>query len=898
MSTSARFLPWARAAALAGDAIVVRTAGRDVSVAISRYGPGDVTGLGPGQIRRRDPAPDSLSMPPNLFPSIELRRPDLPWCLTPGGPDASGRLRPWLALIVVEARSGSPLGNVADAKQPVIEVARADLPAPDEVALWAHVQVEPEGAVADELTRRGVARILSPRALTPSTRYVACLVPTFEAGRLAGLGQTPPDALSSAPAWTAPGTGGASPKVLLPVYDHWFFTTTESGDLETLARRLQGRDLAGTSRPLRLDVSAVSGDVEGRLAPFEGALRPLGTAARWDGSAPMASALRLRASLERTGAGGAPVVGPPVYGSIASGRALPASGDGAGAGWLEALNLDPRRRAAAGLGGDLVRAHADELVDEAWRQAGDIDRARREREGAALAEFASTRLHARAVAPLTGASALVTLAPAIARMRDASSGSVAARLATSVLPPPALGSAFRRILATKAPVAARKAGQGIRRALTAQNLAVVTPGALPETPATLVTATRVTAALTAGVRPGTTGTIGTIGTVTPVRPVRPVAPEGPVAPVRPIRRGVADAPPRGTAEPGAPVEPVVLSPAPGVMPMLVALTPQERTMLTTLAPQLAARAPAVVDVVRPKAFAWLRPVVASGPETATTRFARRVRFGDGARLRPGIGVVATPRFAQPLASWLDPAFLLAGVEIPPDTAGMLAVNAEMIEALLVGANHELARELLWRGVPLERSVTLLTRFFAAQLAAAPRDMSAIAGWSAGDALGAHVAFGERVVLVLRSRLVSRLSETAVFLARAEMDGEFRRPGATQLPPVFRGGAGLDTAYFGFELEPEELASDPGWYVVIQELAGASRFGLDEDGPAALATWSDLSWPAVAVAGGYLAVSQRTPAPAGRAGLAWGRDGAHMAGISLQRPIRLAIHSSLLVPKEG
>ena len=116
------------------------------------------------------------------------------------------------------------------------------------------------------------------------------------------------------------------------------------------------------------------------------------------------------------------------------------------------------------------------------------------------------------------------------------------------------------------------------------------------------------------------------------------------------------------------------------------------------------------------------------------------------------------------------------------------------------------------------------------MSAAPRDMTATAGWNAADRLGTHVAFGERVVLILRSRLVTHLAETAIFLAKAEPDGEFRKPGATQLMPVFRGPAGLDTAYFGFEITPEDLASDPGWYVVIQELSGAVRFGFDEEGP--------------------------------------------------------------------
>lgn len=332
------------------------------------------------------------------------------------------------------------------------------------------------------------------------------------------------------------------------------------------------------------------------------------------------------------------------------------------------------------------------------------------------------------------------------------------------------------------------------------------------------------------------------------------------------------------------------------MPMALALSAPQRTLLTRFVAAVDARRPAVVSIDRLRPFAWPAPLAPAGPVTAVTRFENRVSLGTGARVRAGSGVVATPRFTQPLSAWLDPAFLLAGVDIPPDSAGLLAVNAGFVESLLVGANHELARELLWRGVPLDRTATLLTRFFESKVSSAPRDMSPVAEWSPSDALGAHVSFGERVVLLLRSRLVTHLSETAIFLARAEMDGPFRRPGAAQLLPVFRGHAGLDTAYFGFEVDPGDLRADPGWYIVIQELAGAAKFGFDEDGPAAPATWNDVAWPAVGVASGYVAASRTTPAPAHPAGLVWGASSAHMAGISLQRPIRLAIHTSLLLPE--
>jgi hypothetical protein len=373
--------------------------------------------------------------------------------------------------------------------------------------------------------------------------------------------------------------------------------------------------------------------------------------------------------------------------------------------------------------------------------------------------------------------------------------------------------------------------------------------------------------------------------VTPVTPVlTPVTPVGPVLrPVTPVLTPV---------EPATPL--TLVTP---VRPAVLALTSSQTTMLATFTAQAAARKPTVVDVVRPKALAWPSPPAPAGPATAAARFATRITFGDGARLFAGGGVVATPRFDQPLAAWLDPGFLLAGVDIPPDTAGLLEVNNPFVEALIVAANHELARELLWRGVPLDRASTPLTRFFESRVSAAPRDMTATASWNLTDRLGSHLAFGERVILILRSRLVTHLAETAIFLARAESDGEFRKPGATHLLPVFRGPAGLDTDNFGFEITPEDMASDPCWNVVIQELSGAVRFGLDEQGTAPMTTWNDLAWPMVGVAGGYVAVAKEKPAPADPEGLVWGRDSAHMAGISLQRPIRLSIHTSLLLPEK-
>src|SRR5262245_44543252 len=62
-----------------------------------------------GRCDRSRPArsdPDRSASPPRrfraeLFSVIEFDRPDFPWLFTPEAPDASGRLQPWICLVVV-----------------------------------------------------------------------------------------------------------------------------------------------------------------------------------------------------------------------------------------------------------------------------------------------------------------------------------------------------------------------------------------------------------------------------------------------------------------------------------------------------------------------------------------------------------------------------------------------------------------------------------------------------------------------------------------------------------------------------------------------------------------------------------------------------------------------------
>src|SRR2546422_263096 len=103
------------------------------------------------------------------------------------------------------------LGDGADHDDSPVSVhlavrgAADQLPPLAESWLWAHAQVTPSDgqSVLGALTgdpRANLSRLVCPRRLHANRRYLACVVPAFEAGRKAGLGQDPADADEVAPA--------------------------------------------------------------------------------------------------------------------------------------------------------------------------------------------------------------------------------------------------------------------------------------------------------------------------------------------------------------------------------------------------------------------------------------------------------------------------------------------------------------------------------------------------------------------------------------------------------------------------------------------------------------------------------------------------------------------------
>jgi hypothetical protein len=277
-------------------------------------------------------------------------------------------------------------------------------------------------------------------------------------------------------------------------------------------------------------------------------------------------------------------------------------------------------------------------------------------------------------------------------------------------------------------------------------------------------------------------------------------------------------------------------------------------------------------------------------------------------------VMAAPRFDLPMYKplvELSPRYLLPGIEgLPKNSIGLLQANRRFIEAFMVGLNHEMAGELLWREFPTDQRGTYFHQFWDA--APAP-DIGEISEWS-GLPLGTNLppqAAANPAVLVLRGDLPRRYPRVLIFLQRAQWTGtgtEARRTlDSETIQPAFRGTLPPDVTFLGFPAREasalvgseDPVDDEPGYFVVLQEPLGELRFGLNETTPDQLEhTWRDLGWPDVTVTNHHLDLAGATmPAPpttTNNAAYGMASDAAQMAYILLQRPVRVAVHASDLI----
>jgi hypothetical protein len=406
------------------------------TVTLSLYGPGDVRGIDTEQIARVEPEPDTSQFPANYFPFVEFDRPDLPWMFSPERADDAGRVRPWLTLVVVTDDDSVDVSVGGRRPLPVLtftEGADLDRELPDLTESWAWAHVQAHGSPEDvsqaawsdwlpgELQQTSnitVSRIVAPRNLQPETEYVACLVPTFEAGRRAGLGMNPvgegsshgsdtdsdgqTDSASSNPrggagtvslAWT----DDSLPQLpfRLPLYHYWRFTAGDEGTFEHLVRRFEPVELgAGVGKksvdvrepgPESLEPDAgetTTVDVAGALysVPAKQSTTSLGTRRQERLHTLLNKPETLGSPTTRSSSSADatfPIVGAPLYGQWHAGLVgIPSpdtvSEDDYDPVWFRQLNTTLRNRVAASVGAEVVKEHQNQLMDAAWEVVGEV----------------------------------------------------------------------------------------------------------------------------------------------------------------------------------------------------------------------------------------------------------------------------------------------------------------------------------------------------------------------------------------------------------------------------------------------------------------------------------------------------------------------------------------------
>lgn len=480
-----------------GETPLTETINRNVEL----FGPGDIVGIDIRSIVKVEPRNWITNFEPNYLPHVEFYDEDFPWRYTPA--TANGhRLRPWLTLVVLKETEFEEGKNIQDKPLPFIKVIdpASAFPPPAQLWAWAHVHanqplatniVSNDGTAAanalqdliDQDPDLAYSRIICPRRLEPNTAYHAFIVPTFESGRLAGLGADP----SQTPYATLAGWethDGYVPAEAgnYPVYHRWFFRTGTVGDFEYLVRLLEPKPVDIRVGTRDMDTQSPGSNLPPINTPVElGGFLKLGGALRvpqatlkdedkqyfekyekWDTPYPhifqvaLAQLLNLAddyakkttaqahtdapdldlSEFENDGADPDPVITPPIYGKwhAKRERLLLNNHD-----WIHEMNLDPRFRVPAGFGTGVVQKNQEAYMDAAWEQIGKVLEANRKIRQAQLAKEVSFIWYDRHLKPLleiNPESALSIMAPVRQRVVMQVSGvSLAAQLPAPVFLP-------------------------------------------------------------------------------------------------------------------------------------------------------------------------------------------------------------------------------------------------------------------------------------------------------------------------------------------------------------------------------------------------------------------------------------------------------------------------------
>ncbi|MDX2442614.1 MAG: hypothetical protein QNK30_02330 [Bacteroidales bacterium] len=900
-------------------------------------------------------------------------------------------------------------------------------PKSDELWAWAHVHVNtdladgalPNTANAVQVTQKitsmikqtpdlAYSRIISPRKVEPNKSYYAFLIPTFESGRLAGLGRTiDSNIVATTCAWDNPVNKE------FPYYHRWYFKTGNIGDFEYLVDLLEPkladktvgvRDMdvlhPGANLPL-IDNPEINGVLKlgGALrVPFD-SLKESDKAEvlkyeEWDEHPyphkfTQAMSTRINIAddytqdtrtteqinkeagivLENDEGDPDPVITSPLYGrwyalqqrllKDRNNNNLPYNKN-----WVHELNLDPRYRVAAGLGTGVIQKNQEEYMQAAWEQVGKIVEANSKIRWAQMATEVSYNLYEKNILTQLPEKAFSFTAPVHRRITH-NQFTVQAQVSKSLVPPAMTSGVFRSVTRPRGTFMKKllltdekNALNLIQRVNEGKVLAVppkvdpagainltdiikdVKPKTLPDFLARLLEKYRWLKYLPLIIvllillfiylffpslrNSANVGTIVAIG----------------VALFYILNRWDKKLKDNNTAsqENQTPesVDSYPKSPDFTITNPGSDFKPSKGETDSTEAKRFKGALKDTFNLVSTKYkeadktqldLAELNKTIIQAIDPSDTI---PKRIGYLVKLPPHIKKNMVEKFTpvmvypeidipmyKPLANISTELFLPNLNKIEQNSITLLENNQKFIESYMVGLNHEMSRELLWREYFTDLRGTYFRQFWDVHsfLSSQPppddlkeqlRDIPPIHKWSKintthinpsdsnsvrKNELGANNQRASnsgktQLVLVIRGELLKKYPTAVVYAQKAEWGkksnvpdvneertlieltvAEKSNPPESKLKsPLFEAKIDPDIYFFGFDLDDEEArgtknptstSDDPGWFFVLKERPGEPRFGLDLSKADKIINWNNLSWEDVGTADGKCIVLNKT-----------------------------------------
>jgi hypothetical protein len=844
------------------------------------------------------------------------------------------------------------------------------------------------------------SRLICPRKLQPNKAYHAFVVPAFETGRRAGLGLDTGGIDALKPSW-------GDNQLEFPVYYQWYFRTGERGGFEFLVRLLEPRPVDDRVGIRDMDMQKPEFEVKGMSDPnvvgLEGALKKPGSKSRpetWPPDPPpefmtgLQEKVNLQQVAEESGSVD-PVISPPLYGRWYARVQKMNFND---TGWVNELNRDPRNRVSAGLGTKVIQTHQEKYMQKAWQQLGEGLKANQKIRQIQLSISASFQIYKKNLLHLT-ADQLIAMTRGVHPRIMGSPTTIYQQIKDSKLPLASTLPSFRKITRPRGVIARKSLPE--RRSkpadiLTRLNVGKITAAPPKRVPENQIALNEIAEQLLPSWMPewlrellrdpyfrwillGLSLLVFVSGIFTGfglLNVILLAALGGSSAFFMRYRReaeasvaftednltaGAVDdipvrtnfeiteagsAPPAGTVvgTPGtdsieaanfrvalrdmhAVLEADIPKPKPG--PKL----DFERTALTltrALNPVtvLSKRVRTIVAI--PPAFKFFRPFETIVP------------------------LMAHPVFSDPMYEPLrdiSSELLMPNLNlIPNNTISLLETNQPFIESYMVGVNHEMGRELLWREYPTDQRGSYFRQFWNVgdvvnrdpgktpqQLEEELRDIAPLHTWHKKTELGTHEnrilpggsesePDGARLVLVIKGDVLKKYPTAVIHAQKArwgkdnedndeegnDEEGKDVRlldesaPAQNIQEPLFKAGIEPDITFLGFNLTASQVKGsrdidkDPGWFFVIRQRPGEPRFGLDnkrENTPVTATKWNDLAWEHLENfdtlnyidldAGVNVSIADGADNP--DSGIKWGMNAADMAYILYQAPVMAAFH---------